>query len=155
MKLIIVMQLFYAQPQQTAMYLWEHPPASTYVAGAVCIMGDAAHATTPWQGSGGGMSIEDCLILSTLLGRAKTTTKARIALNVYDQVRPRTQRIVELSRETGMIVAGLKQKTELNLNTLREKLLPRWNFIIDFDNAKHRDEAVAIMERELEGLSSI
>ena len=101
------MQLSCTQPQQTAMYLWEHPPARTYVSGAVYIMGDAAHATTPWQGSGGGVSIEDSLILSTLLGRIKTTAEARIALKIYDQVRrPRTQRIVESSRGTGWIVAG-------------------------------------------------
>jgi salicylate hydroxylase len=150
------MQLFCAQPLQSAMYLWEHPPARTYVSGAVCIMGDAAHATTPWQGSGGGMSIEDSLILSTLLGRIKTTAEARIALKVYDQVRrPRTQRIVESSRGTGLIVAGFKPETKLNLSTLREKLLPRWSFIVDFDIAKHHDEAVAIMDRELKGLSRI
>lgn len=30
------------------MYLWEHPHARTYVKGNVAVMGDAAHATTPW-----------------------------------------------------------------------------------------------------------
>jgi salicylate hydroxylase len=113
-------------------------------------MGDAAHATTPWQGSGGGMSIEDSLILSTLLGRAGTAAEAQIALKVYDHVRrPRTQSIVESSRGTGLIVSGLKEETELNLDKLREELLPRWDFIIDFDNEKHCDEAMEMMEREL------
>ena len=50
---------------------------------------------------------------------------------------------------------GFKPETELHLKTLREMLLPRWSFIVDFDNAKHRDEAVAIMDRELKGLSRI
>lgn len=132
------------------MYLWDHPPARTYVSGPVCIMGDAAHATTPWQGSGGGMSIEDSLILSTLLGRAKTTVEAQIALKVYDQVRrPRTQRIVESSRNTGLILLGLNADMGLDLHKLREGLLPRWDFIVDFDNEKHRDKAVEIMEQLL------
>jgi salicylate hydroxylase len=33
--------------------------APTYAKGAVCIMGDAAHCMTPWQGSGAGTAIED------------------------------------------------------------------------------------------------
>ena len=61
---------------------------------------------------------------------------------MYDQVRrPRTQRIVESSRETGRIVTGLNKDIGLDLKKLREGLLPRWDFIIDFDNEKHRDEA--------------
>lgn len=130
------------------MYLWEHPPASTYVSGPVCITGDAAHATTPWQGSGGGMSVEDSLILSTLLGHAKTVAGARIALNVYDQVRrPRTQSIVKSSRETGLILSGLDEDLGLNLEKLRAQLLSRWDFIINFDNKKHRDDALEMMKR--------
>ncbi|TVY14007.1 6-methylsalicylic acid decarboxylase atA [Lachnellula arida] len=143
-------ELLCDRSEQPAMYLWEHPPARTYTSGSVCIMGDAAHATTPWQGSGGGMSIEDSHILSTLLGRAKTPAEALAALKVYDQVRrPRTQRIVESSRATGLIVAGLGEQTKLDIGKLRENVLPRWDFIIDFDNEKHRDEAVEMMEREL------
>ncbi|RYP43458.1 hypothetical protein DL770_011673 [Monosporascus sp. CRB-9-2] len=127
------------------------PPARSYVSGPICIMGDAAHATTPWQGSGGGMSIEDSLILSSLFGRAKTPAEAVTALKVYGQARrPRTQRIVESSRVTGTILAGRGEGTGLDLRKLREKLLPRWDFIIDFDNEKHCNEAVQLMERELE-----
>lgn len=113
-------------------------------------MGDAAHATSPWQSAGGGMSIEDSLILSTLLGRSKTRIEALTALKVYDRVRrPRTQRIVESSRETGLIVNGLGEEMGLGFGKLKEKLLRRWDFIIDFDNEKGRDEAVEMMEREL------
>ncbi|RYP33275.1 hypothetical protein DL767_004828 [Monosporascus sp. MG133] len=135
-------------PEQEAIYLWEHPPARTYVAGPLCVMGDAAHATTPWQGSGGGMSIEDSLILSTLLGSAKNPIEALTALKVYDQVRrPRTQRIVESSRVTGAILTGSGEAT-FNWKT-SEKLLRRWDFILDIDMRKHYNEAIEMMEREL------
>ncbi|KAI1377124.1 salicylate hydroxylase [Hypoxylon crocopeplum] len=145
-----VNELLCDKQEQAAMYLWEHPPARSYVSGALCVMGDAAHATTPWQGSGGGMSIEDSLILSTLLGRARTPAEALTALEVYDEVRrPRTQRIVESSRATGIIMGGRGEETGLDLEKLREKLLPRWDFIINFDNEKHRDEAVRLMERKI------
>lgn len=132
------------------MYLWEHPPAHTYTSGTICIMGDAAHATTPWQGSGAGMSIEDSLILSSLLGRAKTTTEACVALKIYDRIRrPRTQRIVESSKDTGLIMTGKGEEIGLNLEILKQKVLPRWDFIIDFDVEKHLDEAMIMMAEEL------
>lgn len=132
------------------MYFWDHPPARTYTSGNICIMGDAAHATTPWQGSGGGMSIEDSLILSTLLGRAKTPKDATAALKAYDQVRrPRTQRIVQSSRGTGLIITGQAEETQLDLQKLREKVLPRWDFIINIDMEKHRDDAIKLMEEAI------
>ena len=128
------------------MYLWDHPKARSYVSGPICVTGDAAHSTTPWQGSGGGMSIEDSLILSTLLGRAKTQAEALAALKVYDQVRrPRTQRIVESSRVTGDMLMGA---VKLDPKTL-DSFMSRWDFIVDIDMEKHRDEALQMMEAEL------
>lgn len=140
-------QLLCNQPEHEALYLWEHPKAATYVSGPVCITGDAAHSTTPWQGSGGGMSIEDSLILSTLLNRAKMPGEAITALKVYDQVRrPRTQRIVESSRATGDMLIGVHK---LDPETSKS-FMSRWDFIIDIDMEKHRDEALEMMENELE-----
>ncbi|KUI67899.1 Salicylate hydroxylase [Cytospora mali] len=141
-------ELLCNEPEQPAIYLWDQPPARSYVSGPICVMGDAAHATTPWQASGGGMSIEDSLILSTLLGRVKTPVEAVAALEAYDQIRrPRTQRIVESSRVTGTILAGKGEDTLLDLGKLKERLLPRWDFIIGLDMAEHRDEAVETLEK--------
>lgn len=103
-------QLLCNQPEHEALYLWEHPKAASYVSGPIGVTGDAAHSTTPWQGSGGGMSIEDSFILSTLLDHARTPVEAVAALKAYDQVRrPRTQRIVESSRETGDMLIGVHE----------------------------------------------
>ncbi|KAI0966772.1 salicylate hydroxylase [Xylaria arbuscula] len=146
-----VEKLICDQPAQPALYLWDHLPAKSYVSGPICVIGDAAHATTPWQGSGGGMSIEDCLILSALLGRSNGLAEALVALSVYDQVRrPRTQSIVESSRVTGTILAGQGEETQLDLEKLKEKLLPRWSFIIDFDNEAHLHEALKILGEKLQ-----
>ncbi|KAI2784532.1 hypothetical protein F4815DRAFT_440837 [Daldinia loculata] len=41
-------ELLCDQPELQGIYLWEHLPAHTYVSGPICVMGDAAHATTPW-----------------------------------------------------------------------------------------------------------
>lgn len=92
------------------------------------------------------MSIEDSLILSTLIGHAKTPVEAMVALKVYDKVRrPRTQRIVESSRATGDMLIGVH---ELDSETSKS-FMSRWDFIIDIDMGKHRDEALQMMENEL------
>ncbi|KAI2605278.1 salicylate hydroxylase [Hypoxylon fragiforme] len=142
-------------PEHKALYLWEHPNARTYVSGPMCIMGDAAHSTTPWHGSGGGMSVEDSFILSTLLGRARTPSEALTALKAYDRVRrPRTQRIVESSRATGEMLMGRHAETGLDPKKFRS-FCARWDFIIEIDMEKHRDEALQIMEAGLKGEDTI
>lgn len=94
------------------------------------------------------MSIEDSLILSTLLGRAKTPVEALTALKVYDKIRrPRTQRIVESSRNMGTILTG---NSEMGLDPKKfMSIMSRWDFIIDIDMKRHRDEALQMMEAGL------
>lgn len=98
------------------------------------------------------MSIEDALLLSRLLGKASNPVEATAALKVYDQVRrPRTQHIVKSSRETGEIVMGRGEKGS-DLQWLRENFLPRWDFILDFDNGKCVQEALELLENEVQGI---
>ncbi|KAI0976018.1 hypothetical protein F4678DRAFT_456346 [Xylaria arbuscula] len=147
-----VNELLCQEPEHNAFYLWEHPPAHTYVSGPICVVGDAAHATTPWQGSGGGMSIEDSLILSTVLGRAKSLLEAKVALKAYDHVRrPRTQRIVESSRDTGVMLIG-KGETGVQMKQ-SGNIFRRWDFILDIDVLAHRNEAIQKMQDELAAIS--
>ncbi|RYP59601.1 hypothetical protein DL769_008466 [Monosporascus sp. CRB-8-3] len=77
-------ELLCAKLEQTAKYLWEQPQTRSYISGPICIIGDAAHATTAWQGSGSTVSIEDSPNIPTLLGHAKTPAKAVTAVKVYD-----------------------------------------------------------------------
>lgn len=98
------------------------------------------------------MAIEDSLILSSLLGHADSVATARLALKAYNAVRrERTQRVVESSRETGVIRTGRSKEFGLNLRKFQEKLLSRWDFIIDFDNKRHRVEALALMDSLIDG----
>ncbi|KAI0198217.1 salicylate hydroxylase [Astrocystis sublimbata] len=148
-------ELLCTQPEHQAFYLWDHPKAKSYVSGAICITGDAAHSMTPWQGSGGGMSIEDSLILSALLGRSKTPVEALSALQVYDQIRrPRTQRIVESSRAIGTVLMGGDSEMGLEPEKLKS-FMSRWDFIIDLDVKKHRDEALQMMEASLKDVTTV
>jgi salicylate hydroxylase len=101
------------------------------------------------------MSIEDSLILSTLLGHAKSPTEAHVALKVYDQVRrPRTQRIVESSRITGDMLTVNDRGMGLDPKKFKS-IMSRWDFIIDIDMEKHRDEALQIMDTDIKGENNV
>lgn len=121
-------------PERKALYLWEHLNAHTYVSGLMCVIGDAAYSTTLWHGSGGGMSVEDSVILSTLLGRARTPTEALAALKVYDRD----------------MLMGRHAETRLDPKKFGS-FVSRWDFIIDIDMEKYRDDALQMMEAELKG----
>lgn len=128
---------------------WEHKDAPTYVKGTVCVMGDAAHAMTPWQGSGAGQAIEDAMILETLLSDVRRRDQLEAAFATYDEVRrPRTQRIVKSSSLTGRIMCGKGDGVGLDPDKMREALKERWEFIMDVDLKKHREEAVALMNKQ-------
>lgn len=99
------------------------------------------------------MCVEDTLIIASLLGRVASPTEAVLALKVYDGVRrPRTQDVVVASRRTGSLITGKDTIVGLDAAKLEEVLAHRWDFIFDFDNFKHRDEAMEMMEAELKGL---
>ncbi|KAF4610492.1 hypothetical protein D9613_007229 [Agrocybe pediades] len=79
-------------------------PLKSWVSGNAAILGDAAHAMTPHQGSGAGQAIEDAYILATLLGHPLTTkdTISR-ALGIYDHIRrPLAYKVHECSRKNGL-----------------------------------------------------
>jgi salicylate hydroxylase len=84
----------------------EHP-APYYARGRVCVAGDAAHATGPHLGAGGGMGVEDALALAGLLAEVDGRVRRREgerglverALGVYNAVRyGRTQEVVQSTR---------------------------------------------------------
>ncbi|KAK3070884.1 hypothetical protein LTS18_014990 [Coniosporium uncinatum] len=84
--------------------MFDSPDAPTYCKGRVCLMGDAAHASTPHQGAGAGMAFEDAYVLSSLLGTVEDVDDLPDVFKAYDQLRrPRTQRLVKTSREAGQL----------------------------------------------------
>jgi len=121
--------------------------APTYAKGPVCIMGDAAHSMTPWQGSGAGQAIEDAMILETLLGSIENVSQLSTAFQAYDQVRrPRTQRIIHSSSGTGIIICGRNPDIGLDMEKIRDALPDRWAFIYGQDQMEHKQEALAVFK---------
>lgn len=84
--------------------LYYHPPADTFYKARICLLGDAAHATTPHHGAGAGMCLEDVLVLSNLLGEIGDIRDVEKAFDVFNQARrERTLKNVRTSKEAGML----------------------------------------------------
>jgi 2-polyprenyl-6-methoxyphenol hydroxylase-like FAD-dependent oxidoreductase len=84
--------------------VWElTDPLPAHHHGRVALLGDAAHAMTPFQGQGACQAIEDALVLATTLGPDPDPLRA---LPAYTAARlPRTTAIVTGSRRVGSLVA--------------------------------------------------
>ncbi|KAF9889833.1 hypothetical protein FE257_006923 [Aspergillus nanangensis] len=80
--------------------LFHHPDTPIYANGRICILGDAAHASSPSQAAGAGQGLEDALVLSRLLGLVQRPGQLEAAFQAYGSVRqPRAQTVVQQSYE--------------------------------------------------------
>ncbi|KAH7076915.1 hypothetical protein BKA63DRAFT_510996 [Paraphoma chrysanthemicola] len=126
---------------------YEHLNAPTYVKERVCIVGDAAHAMTPWQSSGAATALEDAVVLGTLFEQIRSPEEVEQVLKTYDAVRrPRSQRIAESSRQTGRILSGIADDIGLDPVKMHDALTDRWSFIHDFDLDGHVEVAKASLK---------
>lgn len=93
------------------------------------------------------MSLEDSLILSTLLSRCRDRSETVTALQIYNDIRiPRTQKIVDSSKEMGLICAGPEK---IDVGKWKGKLSSKWDHIMYFDNKASRNEAVRRFEERV------
>jgi 2-polyprenyl-6-methoxyphenol hydroxylase-like FAD-dependent oxidoreductase len=75
--------------------IFDRPPGRRWFEGRVLLIGDAAHPTTPNLGQGGGMAIEDALVLARLL---RNSSDIPAALEAF--TRERYQRTAVITRES-------------------------------------------------------
>lgn len=79
--------------------IYDIKPLKTYIYDRICLLGDAAHATTPNMGQGAGQSIEDAYELMQALTNTPTV---EAAFRQYDQRRlKKTRKVIKLSRQIG------------------------------------------------------
>jgi 2-polyprenyl-6-methoxyphenol hydroxylase-like FAD-dependent oxidoreductase len=79
----------------------DRKPVSSWSNGRVCLLGDAAHPTTPNLGQGGCMAIEDAVVLAHSLA---THARLEDTLHAYEQKRiEHTSRIVNASWQFGRV----------------------------------------------------
>jgi 2-polyprenyl-6-methoxyphenol hydroxylase-like FAD-dependent oxidoreductase len=78
-------------------------PLPTFDRGRVALLGDAAHAMTPDLGQGGGMAIEDAVVLASVLEGQPVVP----GLHEYTQQRlPRTTAVAKRSRRAGRMTTA-------------------------------------------------
>ncbi|KAG5338025.1 hypothetical protein C0989_008428 [Termitomyces sp. Mn162] len=91
------------QPLRWAIHATKSLPS--FVSGNVTLLGDAAHAMTPHQGSGAGQAVEDAYILATVLGHPSTNRNTiHRALHIFDAIRrPQALQVAARSRRHGQL----------------------------------------------------
>jgi 2-polyprenyl-6-methoxyphenol hydroxylase-like FAD-dependent oxidoreductase len=79
----------------------DRKPVSTWSKGRVCLLGDAAHPTTPNLGQGGCMAVEDAVVLAHFLSKYAALAEA---LAAYERKRvEHTRKIVDASWQFGRV----------------------------------------------------
>ncbi len=86
--------------------LFTVPDGGEWSAGAITLLGDAAHAMLPFAAQGAGMAIEDAAVLAKCLGEGVGETAASVtaALKSYARLRrSRVARVQRAARRNGMV----------------------------------------------------
>ncbi len=82
--------------------LYDLPTLTAWSKGRVALLGDAAHATTPNLGQGACLAIEGSFVLAGCLDGATSVAQA---FGHYQRLhKPKTDRVVQLSRQIGQAV---------------------------------------------------
>ena len=126
--------------------LFDAPDAETYFHGKLCLVGDAAHASTPNQGAGAGMAFEDAYVLSNLLSRARSARNIEEVFRAFDAVRrSRTQRLVATSRTAGQVYELVCDGIGADLQKVRDSLESRHEWIWTEDLPREVDLAESLL----------
>ncbi|KAB8219588.1 hypothetical protein BDV33DRAFT_204298 [Aspergillus novoparasiticus] len=119
-----LVELFPEELDQWALFDLLEYPIPKDNKGRVCLIGDAAHASSPHHGAGASFGIEDALCMSTLMSElimdlrehhTSKTTALRTAFETYDKIRrTRTQWLVNSSRRVCDLFQQPEWLTRLN-----------------------------------------
>ncbi|KAF2641614.1 mannitol 1-phosphate dehydrogenase [Massarina eburnea CBS 473.64] len=142
-----VQKIIHAMQKPDIWALFYHLPCSTYYKGRVCLLGDAAHATTPHQGAGAGMCLEDALIMSALLKEVKGVEDFERAFKAFDEVRrPRSQKNVVTSTQAGMLYDFEGEGTGDDLEKIEPEFKDRMKWIWNVDLEGEIEKAKGIYQ---------
>lgn len=133
-------------------------PADRYAQGQVALVGDAAHASSPFHGAGACMGVEDALVLVTVLNKAREQAgrfgKPRVvkaALQAYSSVRlVRSQWLVSSSRDMGDIYQWRYPTSGRDAANIKSEIESRSRKIWDFNVDGMMAEALQEYDRNLE-----
>ncbi|KAF9233819.1 FAD/NAD(P)-binding domain-containing protein [Melanogaster broomeanus] len=128
---------------QWAVHTVKHLPAHSH--GRVALLGDAAHAMMPFQGSG---AAKDAYFLATVLGHPSTTLKTvPRALAVYDKLRrPFSSDVALRAKVNGEISAF---QVDVPLAEMSEMVTKNWEWAWMSDLDEALEDAVKILDSAL------
>lgn len=126
--------------------MFHSPHDQPYHRRRVCLLGDAAHATTPHMGAGAGMAIEDAFILGRLLGSIRSAADIAKVFRAYDRIRrPRTQEIVTESKDNVSRFTATSRAKGEDLERLKAESHAKFGLVFDVDLYQSLSEALAIV----------
>ncbi|KAK4493877.1 hypothetical protein PRZ48_015062 [Zasmidium cellare] len=134
-------------------HLGDHP-VPEYAKGSICLVGDAAHATSPHHGAGAGFCIEDSAVLSDLLAdeRVRTQSDIETAFAVYDSVRrERGNWLVQSSQHIGNCYEWIGEGVGEDFGRVEREIRTRNGVIADVDVEGMCREAVGVLRGRLGG----
>ncbi|KAG5977879.1 hypothetical protein E4U54_007076 [Claviceps lovelessii] len=123
--------------------LGNHPPP-TFAKGLVCLVGDAAHATSPHHGAGAGFCIEDAAVLAHLLANDDVSDRraVQVALAAYDASRrERASWLVQSSRHIGNTYEWMAEGIQDDFTKIQEEIIYRNGVIANADIKAMCDQA--------------
>ena len=114
------------------------------------MMGDAAHASTPYHGQGAAQAIEDACVLQALLGKVHDKKHIPNALSAFDQIRrPRAEHNVTTSRESGLLFTMQLDGVNDDLAKMKETLDGRFNWLWHRNIPGQNQAALDLFEESL------
>ncbi|KAF7853058.1 hypothetical protein EAF04_010797 [Stromatinia cepivora] len=114
--------------------LFHLPHPQQYYRGRTCLMGDAAHASTPHLGAGAGMAFEDAYVLSHLFGGVKNTADIEKALKAFDTVRrPRSQKLIRNSKESEELITFSHSEFGDDVGRIADEVDLLYEWVWDYD----------------------
>ncbi|KAH7121712.1 putative salicylate hydroxylase, partial [Dactylonectria macrodidyma] len=127
-------------------------PLPTYTKDGICLVGDAAHATSPHLGSGAGFCIEDAAVLAYLLSDEKVTSQADLkhALQVYNFMRrERGNWLVQSSRRMGNLYEWMIPEIRDDFSKMDAEINYRKGVIMNYNVQEACDAAQAELAKRL------
>jgi salicylate hydroxylase len=115
--------------------LFHHAKTSTYYKDRVCILGDSAHASMPFQAAGAAQGVEDALVLAYVLEELmKSSTRGseqlvdiNAGLRAYDAIRrPRAQKQLDRAFEVGKMIYFQHPECGDDMTKILNKLQNGW-----------------------------
>ena len=125
-----------------------------YNKGRLCVAGDAAHASSPHCGAGGGLALEDAALLCELFAdpSIQTLDDVEVALSVYDKARrPRTQWLVENSRATGDLYDCMDPSLGRGWDKMSETLQSRLSTVDQYDVVRMCEDCKRTLREAVDG----